>query len=147
MAFDKSKKLLQSANLLVHFQPDLELILASDASDYGVGAVLSHRMADGAERPIGYVSRSLNKAERGYSTIEKEALAIIFGVKKFNQFLYGQKFTIQTDHKPLEGLFLTRRKEYPNKPLQECSGGPLPWQHTSTRLPIKLGPQTPMRMH
>ena len=105
MAFDKSKKLLQSANLLVHFQPDLELILASDASDYGVGAVLSHRMADGAERPIGYVSRSLNKAERGYSTIEKEALAIIFGVKKFNQFLYSQKFTIQTDHKPLEGLF------------------------------------------
>ena len=105
MAFDKSKKLLQSANLLVHFQPDLELILASDASDYGVGAVLSHQMADGAERPIGYVSRSLNKAERGYSTIEKEALAIIFGVKKFNQFLYGQKFTIQTDHTPLEGLF------------------------------------------
>ena len=105
MAFDKSKKLLQSANLLVHFQPDLELILASDASDYGVGAVLSHRMADGAERPIVYVSRSLNKAERGYSTIEKEALAIIFGVKKFNQFLYGQKFTVQTDHKPLEGLF------------------------------------------
>ena len=105
MTFDKSKKLLQSANLLVHFQPDLELILASDASDYGVGAVLSHRMADGAERPIGYVSRSLNKAERGYSTIEKEALAIIFGVKKFNQFLYGQKFTIQTDHKPLEELF------------------------------------------
>ena len=78
MAFNKSKKLLQSANLLVHFQPDLELILASDASDYGVGAVLSHRMADEAERPIGYVSRSLNKAERGYSTIEKEALAIIF---------------------------------------------------------------------
>ena len=146
MAFDKSKKLLQSANLLVHFQPDLELTLASDASDYGVGAVLSHRMADEAERPIGYVSRSLNKAERGYSTIEKEALAIIFSVKKFNQFLYGQKFAIQTDHKPLEELF-NEKKKYPNNPLQECSSGLLPWQHTSTRLPIKLGPQTPMRMH
>ena len=114
MAFDKSKKLLQSANLLVHFQPDLELILASDASDYGVGAVFSHRMADEAERPIGYVSRSLNKAERGYSTIEKEALAIIFSVKKFNQFLYGQKFTIQTDHKPLEELF-NEKKEVPQQ--------------------------------
>jgi len=105
VAFDKSKKLLQSANLLVHFQPDLELILVSDTSDYGVGAVLSHRMPDGTERPIGYVSRSLNATEHGYSTIEKEALAIIFGVKQFNQFLYGHKFTIQTNHKPLEGLF------------------------------------------
>lgn len=114
MAFDKSKKLLQSANLLVHFQPNMELILASDASDYGVGAVFSHRMADEAERPIGYVSRSLNKAERGYSTIEKEALAIIFSVKKFNQFLYGQKFTIQTDHKPLEELF-NEKKEVPQQ--------------------------------
>ena len=93
----------------MHFQPDLELILASDASNYGEGAVLSHQMGDGAERPIGYVSRSLNKAERGYSTIEKEALAIIFGVKKFNLFLYGQKFTIQTDHKPLEGLFSNKK--------------------------------------
>ena len=98
----------------MHFQSDLELILASDASDYGVGAVLSHRMADGAERPIGYVSRSLNKAERGYSTIEKEALAIIFGVKKFSQFLYGPKFTIQTDHKPLEGLF-NKKKGVPQQ--------------------------------
>ena len=114
MAFDKSKKLLQSANLLVHFQPDLELILASDASDYGVGAVLSHWMADEAERPIVYVARLLNKAERGYFTIEKEALAIIFGVKKFNQFLYGQKFTIQTDHKPLEELF-NEKKEVPQQ--------------------------------
>jgi len=105
VVFDKSKKLLQSANLLVHFQPDLELILASDASDYGAGAVLCHQLADGTERPIGYVSRSLNTAEHDYSTIEKEALVIIFGVKKFSQFLYGHKFTIQTDHKPLEGLF------------------------------------------
>ena len=110
MAFEKSQKLLQSADLLVHFQPDLELILASDASDYGVGAVLSHRMSDGTERPIGYVSRSLNTAERGYSTIENEALAIVFGVKKFNQFLYGRKFIIQTDHKPLEGLFNEKKR-------------------------------------
>jgi len=94
VAFDKSKKLLQSANHLVHFQPDLELILVSDASDYGVGAVLSHRMADGKEHPIGCLKIT-----------EQESLAIIFGVKKFNQFLYGHKFTIQTDHKPLEELF------------------------------------------
>ena len=103
-AFAKSKELLQSAELLVHFDPAKELVLATDASDYGVGTVLSHKMEGGTERPIGYMSRSLNGAERNYSTLEKEALAIIFGVKKFHQFLYGHSFTIKTDYKPLEGL-------------------------------------------
>ena len=112
MAFEKAKELLQSAELLVHFDPEKELILASDASDYGVGVVLSHRMENGTERPIGYVSRSLNDAERNYSTLEKESLAIIFGVKKFHQFLYGNAFTIKTDHKPLEGL-LNEKKGIP----------------------------------
>ena len=103
-ALETAKELLQSAKLLVHFNSDLELTLASDASNYGVGAVLSHQMPDGTERPIGYVSRSLNTAESNYLTVEKEALAVVFGVNKFHQFLYGHKFTIKTDHKPLEGL-------------------------------------------
>ena len=92
--------MLQSAELLVHFDPAKELVLATDASDYGVGAVISHKMEGGTERPIEYISRSLNRAERKYSTLEKEALAIIFGVKKSHQFLYGHLFTIKTDHKP-----------------------------------------------
>ena len=103
---------MQSAELLVHFDPAKELVLATDASDYGVGAVLSYKMEGGTERPIGYMSRSLNGAERNYSTLEKEALAIIFGVKKFHQFLYGHSFTIKTDHKPLEGL-LNEKKGIP----------------------------------
>ena len=74
-AFAKSKELLQSAELLVHFDPAKELVLATDASDYGVGAVLSHKMEGGTERPIGYMSRSLNGVERNYSTFSKEALA------------------------------------------------------------------------
>ena len=108
-AFAKSKELL-----LVHFDPAKELVLATDASDYGVGAVLSHKMEGGTERPVGYMSRSLNGAERNYSTLEKEleALAIIFGVKKFHQFLYGHSLTIKTDHKPLEGL-LNEKKGIP----------------------------------
>ena len=60
-------------------------------------------MADGTERPIGYVTRSRKTAERGYSTTKREALAIIFGLKKLSLFLYSNKF--KTDNKPLEGLF------------------------------------------
>ena len=58
-AFEHAKRMLRSADLLVHFDPTKELVLASDASNYGIGAVLSHKMEDGTERPIGYVSRVL----------------------------------------------------------------------------------------
>lgn len=63
----------------------------------------------GSERTVGYASRTLNTAERNYSTIEKEAMAVLFGVNKFHQFLFGHKFTIKTDHKPLERLFSERK--------------------------------------
>ena len=65
----------------MHFDPDLELILFCDAPNYGLGAVLSHKFPDGSERPVGFVSRTLSNAEKNYSQIEKEALALVFGVK------------------------------------------------------------------
>ena len=70
----------------------------------GVGAVISHVMPDSNEHPIAYVSRSLSSAETNYSQLEREALAIIFRVKKFHNFLYGCPFTLVTDHKPLVTL-------------------------------------------
>ena len=104
-AWLESKRMLESPRLLVHFDSEKELMLTCDASSYGVAAVLSHRMSDGSEKPIAYASRTMNAAEKNYSQIEKEALAIVFGVKKFHQYLYGKRFEIQTDHKPLLGLF------------------------------------------
>ena len=89
-AFQASKKLLTSSLVLAHFDPDLELILACDASAYGIGAVLSHRMPDGSEKPIGFASRTLSKAETNYAQIEKEGLACVFGVKRFHSYVYGQ---------------------------------------------------------
>ena len=82
-AFQKSKKLLSSAEILVHYDPTKEVTLACDASPYGIGAVLSHKMSDGSDRPIGFASRTLSSAEKGYSQIEKEGLSCVFGVKNF----------------------------------------------------------------
>lgn len=104
-AFQRSKELLTKANLLVHFDSSKEIVLACDASPYGIGAVLAHRMVDGSERPIAYASRTLAPAEKNYSQVEKEGLSVVFGVRKFHQYLYGTRFTVYTDHKPLLGLF------------------------------------------
>nr|XP_037273014.1 uncharacterized protein K02A2.6-like [Rhipicephalus microplus] len=103
-AFQRSKELLVLAAVLAHYDPKKPVVFVCDASLYGVGAVLAHREDSGAERPIAFTSRSLVPAERNYSHIDKEALALMFGVTKFRQYLWGREFEAITDHKPLLGL-------------------------------------------
>ena len=71
---------------MVHYNPELPLRLAGDASAYGIGAVISHLMPDGSERPVAFASRTLSASEKNYSQIEKADL--IFGVRKFQYYLW-----------------------------------------------------------
>ena len=95
---------LMSSRVLIHFNPSLPIQLATDASQYWLGAVLSHVYKDGMDRPIAFALRPLSSAKKNYSQIEKEGLSI-FGIKRFNQYLMGREFTLITDHKPLTVIF------------------------------------------
>ena len=106
---DKVKAHLSCEQVLVHYDTTKPLVLATDASPYGVGAVISHRMENGEERPIAYASRSLTPAERNYAQLGKEALGIIFGVRKIHKYLYGRKFTLVTNHKPLTTILSPKK--------------------------------------
>ncbi|XP_033126304.1 uncharacterized protein K02A2.6-like [Anneissia japonica] len=104
VAFQNSKKLILDNSLLVHYDVNRELRLACDASPYGVGAVISHIMPNGKERPIAFASRTLSNSEQNYAQIEREALSIVYGVRKFHKYLYGRRFVLITDHKPLTAI-------------------------------------------
>lgn len=112
-AFGMLKAKMASTEVLAHYDQQLPLRLDCDASAYGVGAVLAHTYPDGSERPIAYASRTLSSAEKQYAQIEKEGLALIYGVKKFHKYLYGRRFTLVTDHKPLLAI-LGSKKNLPS---------------------------------
>ncbi len=107
-AFLTLKKRLTNAPILR--APDFErtFIVQTDASDYGLGAVLTQLDKDEHEHPIRYLSRKMTPAESRYSVTEKECLAIVWALKKLYPYLYGVKFVLQTDHKALKWLQTAR---------------------------------------
>lgn len=103
--FHELKRQLSSDCIVVHFQSNLPIVLTVDACEYGLGAVLQHKYPDGSLKLICAASRTLDDSEKNYSSIDREALAIMFGVSKFERYLLGHHFTLQTDHKPLTRIF------------------------------------------
>lgn len=99
-AFHTCKELLTNAPILAYPDFTKPFKLTTDASNVAIGSVLSQ-----CNRPVAYYSRTLNSAEKNYSTIEKELLAILDATKHFRPYLFGRKFTIETDHNPLVWLY------------------------------------------
>ena len=104
-SFDSIKSALAENVLRSHFDESKPVIVTTDASPYGVGAVLLQEHSDGKEHMITCASRTLSTAERNYSQLEKEALGIVFGFKRFNRYLAGREVRLFTDHKPLTFIF------------------------------------------
>ncbi|KAI5739534.1 hypothetical protein M8J77_020390 [Diaphorina citri] len=97
-AFLNLKSVMCSEKVLTPFDPSLPVVLTTDASPYGIAAVLSHTI-NNIEHPIAYASRSLTSSEQNYSQLDREA--IIFGVTHFYNYLYGKHFLLITDNQPL----------------------------------------------
>ena len=96
-SFMNLKEVIMSDLLLTHYDPNRKIIVAADASNYGLGACIFHEFEDGRIKAISHASRSLTPAEKSYSQIEKEALALIFATTKFHKMIFGRKFILKTN--------------------------------------------------
>ncbi|KAK3760286.1 hypothetical protein RRG08_037346 [Elysia crispata] len=98
-AFQYIKQLVATSPILSYYDTKKELLVENDASEYGLGSTL---LQEG--KPIAFVSRTLSQSERNYAQIEKELLAVVFGLQKFHHYTFGRKVTVVTDHKPLVAI-------------------------------------------
>lgn len=107
-SFEDLRDALTKAPVLAYYTPEKPITLSVDASQYGVGAVITQE-----GKPLAYSSRSLTAAQTKYAQIEKELLAIVHGCTKFHHYIFGQPcVTVESDHKPLQAIF--------TKPLHQC---------------------------
>ncbi len=102
--FAKIKAALKEIQPLMAIKPGEPFFLSADASAYGLGAALTQRDVEGNDRPIFFASRLLNDHEMKYAQVDKELLAVAWALERLDTFVYGQKITVRTDHKPLLGL-------------------------------------------
>lgn len=98
------KDAMSRSETLAYFEPTDLTTLITDASPYGLGAVLVQKQ-NGIDRVIAYAAKSLTDTEKRYCTTEKEALAIVWAVEKFHMYLLGLEFILETDHRALEAIF------------------------------------------
>lgn len=107
-SFETLKQMAINAPVLVYYDDSKPLTLTVDSSSKGLGAAI---VQEG--KPIAYASSALTTTQKNYSQIEKETLAIVFGCKKFHQYIYGRKVTVESDHKPLSSIHKKSMHEMP----------------------------------
>ena len=108
-ALQKLKERITTAETLAYFDTSRETRVVADASPYGLGAVLTQRHGS-HWRVVSFASRSLTDVERQYSQTEREALALVWSCERFNLYLYGRTFQLETDHKPLQFIYSSKSK-------------------------------------
>ena len=103
-AFDELKSRLTTAPILAYPNFDLDFVLETDASYHGLGAVLAQKLADQKLHPVAFGSRALSLAEKNYSVTELETLAVVWAIKHFHAYLYGNNVKVVTDHSAVKTL-------------------------------------------
>ena len=99
-AFDILKKNPSGSPCLAYFDVSKEVVIQMDSSKHGIGAVPLQE-----DRPIEYASRALTPSERNWAQIEKEALSVLYGLERFDQYTYGRSVKVENDHKPLAAIY------------------------------------------
>ena len=134
--FKELQQLLTKSPTLKYFDPNIPIKVSVDASKSGLGAVLL-QLRDTSWCPVAYASRALTKTEQNYSQIEKETLAVVYRTEHFNQYVYGQMFLVESDHKPLQTIFRRNINKAP-PPIQRML---LRLQKYDLELSFTPGPQ------
>ena len=113
-ALDKIKKELCSSRIISYYDPNpaTPTILQCDTSQVGLEAWLRQE-SNSTEKIVPMASRTLTDIESRYSNIERECLAVVFGLEKFEYYLYGRKVIVETDHSPIEQIFKKNIAEAP----------------------------------
>ena len=116
-ALDRIKQELRTSKLISYYDldPSTPTILQCDASKTGIGAWLRQSDSQGNEHIVAMASRSLTETESRYSSIERECLAVTYGLEKFEYYLLGRNVTVETDHSPLEQIFKKNINEAPGR--------------------------------
>ena len=120
-SFDSVKEAITTAPVLAYYDPGKPLTLENDACEYGIGSALLQ-----GGKPFAFASRSLSDSERRYAQIEKEMLAVTYGLEKFHHYTFGRQVFVVTDHKPLVSIS--------NKPLSKATSNP---SHESTAIHVR----------